>query len=265
MRNKFGTAATYSTPASSLGHSRFPSLSFYSRFLLSTVFPICRAARHGRMDDERWITDSAKCADLLEENGVRFEIEGIDILQGLTGPFVIVANHMSTLETFVLPALLRPYFPITYVVKRTLVDVPFFGYVMRSRDPVTVGRSNPREDLQAVLDGGCARLRRGISVVVFPQSTRSLDADISSFNSIGVKLARKAGKAVLPIALKTDAWGVGRGIKEFGKIRPQLPVRIRIGQPVRITDPKACHREVVSFICEAVNNWQIQDGSAQNP
>ena len=95
------------------------------------------------------------------------------------------------------------------MVKESLLKYPFFGPVLGSREPIVVGRSNPREDLVAVLEGGEARLKQGRSVIVFPQSTRSSVFDPAHFNTIGVKLAKRAGVPVIPVALKTDAWGNG--------------------------------------------------------
>ena len=85
---------------------------------------------------------------------------------------------------------------------------------MRSRNPIVVGRTDPRKDLEAVMNGGVELLKNGISIVIFPQSTRSVEFKPEEFNSLGVKLAKKAGVDVVPIALKTDFWGNGKLIKE---------------------------------------------------
>jgi 1-acyl-sn-glycerol-3-phosphate acyltransferase len=81
------------------------------------------------------------------------------------GPVVFVGNHMSTLETFVLPCVIQPVNRVAFVVKESLLTTPFFGPVMRSRDPVVVGRKNPREDLKTVLEQGAEKIKNGISVI----------------------------------------------------------------------------------------------------
>ena len=68
---------------------------------------------------------------------------------------------MSALETFVLPCIIEPFKDTTFVVKQSLIDYPVFKYVMRSRNPIAVGRTNPRDDLKAVLDGGKRYCRQG--------------------------------------------------------------------------------------------------------
>ena len=164
---------------------------------------------------------------------------------------------MSTLETFVLPTLIAPIKDATFVVKQSLVDYPVFKHIMRTRDPITVGRRNARDDLKAVLDGGDARLRAGLSVIIFPQTTRSMVFDASAFNSIGIKLAKKAGVPIVPIALKTDAWGNGSLLKDYGKIDPTRPVHFAFGRPLRIRDRGAEEQEeIISFITERLKEWE---------
>ncbi|MDD4702666.1 MAG: lysophospholipid acyltransferase family protein, partial [Desulfovibrio sp.] len=138
---------------------------------------------------------------------------------------------------------------------------PLFGPVMRSRDPIVVGRANPREDLTAVIEGGLERLSKGISIIVFPQSTRSLVFDQSHFNSIGVKLARKAGVPVVPVALKTDAWGQGKKVKELGPVKPGMPVRYSFAKPMYIQGQgKEEHAAICQHIASHLESWQQQDG-----
>lgn len=240
---------------------KFPSLYFYSRLALGPVGWLFRKAAKGQCDDAAWVHGSAWVADILEETGIGLEMEGLSAMDAVQEPCVIIANHMSTLETFLLPSMIRPHMPVTFVVKDSLVKMPLFGPVMRSRDPIVVGRKNPREDLAHVLSGGKERLAKGISIVVFPQSTRSIEFDADKFNSIGVKLARAAQAPVIPLALKTDAWGQGKKIKETGSVRPDLPVRFKFAEPLKINGPgKKEHEQICSYIGQTVKYWQEKDG-----
>ncbi len=232
-----------------------PTVSFYAPCL----FLVCRAswwAGRGKYDHDKWCTDSSLMLHFLERVGVKAEITGLNHLAGLEGPCVVVANHMSTLETFVLPSVVGTYKRHTYIVKKSLTTYPVFGPVMKSRDPIAVSRVNPREDLKMVLEGGRERLEQGISIVVFPQTTRSPDFDPATFNSIGVKLAGRSGVPVVPVALRTDAWGNGKRIKDFGPINPKLPVHIAFGEPLHVKgrgDEE--HRAVVDFIGRNLKQW----------
>ena len=129
---------------------------------------------------------------------------------------------------------------------------------MRSRDPIAVTRDNPREDFKAVIEGGTERLARGISIIVFPQTTRTRQFDASQFNSIGVKLALRAKAPVVPLALLTDAWGNGRWIKDFGKIDPARTVHFAFGEPMEIQGRGAeDHQKIIGFIEERLSQWGL--------
>lgn len=260
MPDKYGSGDSYDTPpGAKMPFS--PSLSFYLRLLAGPLRWLCRRAAQNRCDDAAWAYSSAWCADLLEEAGCRLWIRGLANIDAPAGPCVFIANHMSTLETFILPGIVRPRRPVTFVVKNSLVKMPFFGPVMRSRDPVVVGRVNPREDLATVLNGGAERLRRGVSIIVFPQSTRTLEFSEEHFNSIGVKLARRANVPIVPVALKTDTWGQGAKIKELGKIRPDLPARFEFAAPMSVEDNgKKEHAEICNFISQRLAEWRVSDG-----
>jgi 1-acyl-sn-glycerol-3-phosphate acyltransferase len=210
----------------------------------------------GLYGGKEWVEGSSRTVRLLERCGVRFHIDGMDNIDRVDGPCVFVGNHMSTLETFVLPSLIQPRKPVTFVVKESLLKYPWFGAVLGSRNPVTVRRLKPREDFSAVMEGGAERLAAGCSVIVFPQSTRTPAFDPAVFNSMGVKLARRAGVAVIPVALRTDAWANGRFIKDYGGLDPAKTVRIRFGRALRVEGAgKAEHAAVCGFIGRNLAEW----------
>lgn len=236
-----------------------PTLFFYKE-MLKIVRESSKLAKVGAFTSALWTEASLGIVRSLEGVGGCFEIEGTDNFKKIDGPCVFIGNHMSTLETFVLPCLIEPMREVTFVVKHELVTMPVFGHIMRSREPVVVGRANPREDLATVLEEGTARLQKNISVIVFPQSTRSLQLDPKLFNTIGVKLAKKAGVPVVPVALKTNAWGMGRVVKDFGRIVPARTAHFRFGEPMSIVDNgKRQHAEIYTFIQESLAAWEQQE------
>jgi 1-acyl-sn-glycerol-3-phosphate acyltransferase len=233
----------------------FPSLRFYPA-LWRIIWHGARVAAAGRYSDERWISDSLATLHALEAVGCRFIVEGLEHLSADPAPAVITGNHMSALETVVLPALIRPRRPVTFIVKRSLTKAFVFRHIMCSRDPVVVDRKNVRDDLTAMLRGGEERLGRGISLVVFPQHTRSPNFDRTRFNSVGVKLAKRNNAPVIPFALKTDAWGQGGLIKDYGAINPLLTVRFRFGEPFRVKTGKEEQERLCAFIEAAYAEWK---------
>ena len=252
------TAGDYESPARNTGWfaRRWPSFALYWK-VLDIYRRANRLAVKGLYDSDRWIRSSREIVSALEAVGIRIRVSNLEVLRQLDRPVIFVANHMSTLEVLIFPCLIRPFLPIVFIVKENLTRFPLFGAITKARDPILVGRVNPREDLKAVMEGGSRRVADGTSIVVFPQTTRSVRFEPEKFNSLGVKLARRGGVQVVPVALKTDAWEVGRLIKEFGPIHPERPVRVAFGEPITVTgNGREEHQQVISFIQGKMGEWE---------
>jgi len=205
---------------------------------------------------ELWVKHSVMVMKAIERSGGRFHLEGLDNLRKIKEPLVVVSNHMGSMETMTYPALLYPFFPITFVVKRSLQTSSLFGDIMMTHKTIGVKRENPREDFQKVLTDGERLLKEGVSVVIFPQATRETVFQPEKFNSLGIKLARRAKVKVMPVALKTDFWGNGKIIKDFGPISPSKPIHFAFGEPMELEgNGNKQHQQCIDFIKEHTERW----------
>jgi 1-acyl-sn-glycerol-3-phosphate acyltransferase len=231
-------------------------LYFYLKYT-SVVLRTRKEAVRKTYDTKAWADSSYDIFRSIEKSGGKFHITGMENITRSPGPVLFISNHMSTLETMVFPGIIAPFREVTFVVKESLVNHPLFGAVMRSRNPIVVGRTDPRKDLEAVMSGGVDLLSKGISIIIFPQSTRSLEFNPDEFNSLGVKLAKKAGVEVVPVALKTDFWGTGKLIKEIGPIDSRKPIHFKFGEPFRVTgNGKAENQKIIDFIQSSLQEWR---------
>ncbi len=261
MNNTFFTSDTYDTPNNS--HRLLPDklmlntrIYFVFKFF-KIVLKTRKLALKGIYDDEKWELSSYEVFKLIESCGGKIHITGLDYIRNCEGPVVFVSNHMSTMETMIFPCIINPIKRITFVVKESLVSVPIFGSIMRSRKPIVVGRSNSREDLKTVINNGKEILVNGKSIVLFPQSTRRVEFIPKEFNSLGVKLASRANVKIIPIAIKTDFWGNGKYIKEFGPINRKKHIYITFGEPILVKGTgKDEHKKVIEFISSNLEKWK---------
>ena len=230
---------------------------FYLRqFLIVCVGGLI--ARRGRFDGTAWTTRALKMMRVIEKAGGHIRIEGAHHMIGLRTPTVFVANHMSIVETLLLPGgLIQPFHPVTVVLKESLLRYPAFGAILRAIGPIAVSRRNAREDLRHVLEEGVQRLQQGQSVLVFPQSTRQATFRPAAFNSLGAKLAHRAGVPVLPVAVRTDFQQVGRRVRDLGPIDRTKPIHIAFSEALPSTDPKQAHRQTVERIAARMREWGV--------
>jgi len=230
----------------------------YYTQLFRTVMNESLYARRKTYDNKIWANGSLAVFKIVESAGGRFHVSGLKALAGHQGPLVYIANHMSLIDPLVLPCILLSFNKVSFVVKEGLLNYPFFSSIVSSTDPIAVTRKNPREDLKKVLDQGQNYISQGCSIAIFPQATRSDVFDTASFNSLGVKLARKANVPVVPIALKTDFQSNGRFIKDMGAVNPLKGLYLKFGKPIVVEGKgQETHRKVVSFISENLKAWGV--------
>lgn len=234
-----------------------PSILFYAQ-AAAHIGSAAYQAKRGRLTNERLVQGSHALRRSLESVGVRFEVSGVEDVDWSGGPFVFAANHMSALETQILPSVLSPAGPCTFVVKSSLMRYPVFGSVLKAFDPIVVERADAKADLRQVLQEGGRRLAEGRSVIVFPQAHRTEAFDRRGFNTIGVRLARSAGVPVVPIALHTTTWTQGRWISDIGWIVPKRPARFAVGAPIPVgTESREAQEHLVSFIEARLADWKL--------
>ncbi len=259
LPNYYSKTDEYCTSEKEAIYSLFPTAYFYLK--LASIFAIANDwAIKGIYDDARWIESSHQIFKALEKAGVKICIEGTDNFKNLEKPVVFVANHMSSMETLVLPSIIHPVKRVLFVMKKELLDFPVFGPVTAAREPIVVGRANPREDLQIVINEGKRKLSEGKSIIIFPQKTRARTFTPKEFNSLGVKLAQRSDVPIVPVALVTDAWLPGKLIKDFGKINPERTVRFSFGEPIEINGkPAEAHQKSIDYIKSKFIEWGKED------
>lgn len=234
---------------------------FNSRFALfgclaMNYYGLGQCAKQGRLNSENQAYYSERSLRILESFGAQIHVRGLENLSSEPGPFVLVGNHMSSVETAILNAMISPRLDFTYVIKQSLFNVPGLGPAMKGIDAIGVSRTNPREDFKAIIDEGKKRLAAGRSVLIFPEATRQVVFKAENFNSIGTKLAKNAGVKIIPIAIKTDFMKPGMLIGDFGPLHPENVIQFAFGAPMAVVgNGRDEHARIVAFIEAKMAEW----------
>lgn len=137
--------------------------------------------------------------------GLSYRVTGLEHLRQGTGQ-VILSNHQSSWETIALGTFLPQ--PQTWVMKRELLRVPFFGWALAVFDPIAIERSAGRKAMKQLLTVGSERLALGHTIVIFPEGTRVAPGQVKRFGIGGAMLAAGTGMQVIPIAHNAGCfWG----------------------------------------------------------
>jgi len=164
------------------------------------------------------------CWAVLEIGGVHLTVRGLDHLNP-SRPYIFMANHRSNIDIPVLVQSL-PKFQLRWIAKRELLFVPFFGWALWSSKHILVDRST-RSHAMASLKKAKERIAGGLSVVFFPEGTRSRDGELLPFKKGGFLLAIRTHTPIVPITIHGS-----------GNILPKGDWRIRTGEiEVIVSDP----------------------------
>lgn len=154
---------------------------------------------------------------------VRWKVEGWENIPD--GPAIVLPKHQSTWETFWLPS----YLPrrLSFVYKRELHWIPFFGWAIGSLGMVNIDRSRGLDAFEQVVRQGVEHLRDGWWIVIFPEGTRTPPGSTKRYKTGGARLAVRTGTPVLPIAVNSgECWPRGPLVKSSGEII------VVIGKPI---------------------------------
>lgn len=259
VQKQLRTTGCYETPACARTVRKAAGAAWrYHAQVIHSLILGQRAARHGRLDQTTWATLGHAALAKAEQLGAVVHCDGFKNGVRNGTPVVYVANHMSMMETIVLPPLLLGFGPLAIVLKNSLMHYPWLGAVFRALDPIGVSRRNARLDLRAVLDQGCAKLAAGTSVLLFPQGTRSGIFEPERFNTLGEKLSRDAGVPLVPIAVQTDFTPPGRLLRDFGPVDIRRPIRFSVGPAIMPDLARGeRHQTALAFITKRLRTWDL--------
>ncbi len=170
--------------------------------------------------------------------------------------YIFMANHQSNIDIPALVQALTP-FQLRWMAKRELLRVPFFGWALWASKHIIIKRVLSK-DVAAAMASACDKLAQGISVVVFPEGTRSTDGRLLPFKRGGFRLAEKAGVPIVPVTINGSGALMGRG--EW-RLRSG-EVEIVIGDAIPPGGAGDHSRRQMERVREAIGSHLVQPGGA---
>jgi 1-acyl-sn-glycerol-3-phosphate acyltransferase len=138
------------------------------------------------------------CIHLVFFCGIRVTTIGVQKLSRKER-YVFIANHQSFFDIPTLYAGLP--FSLSFIAKKELFFIPFFGWGIAAIGHIWIDRKNARKALKSIARATSKLKHRRISLVLFPEGTRSITGDVGEFRRGSFTLAFEAGVPVVPVSV----------------------------------------------------------------
>ena len=184
----------------------------------------------------KWLTDTV----FVFAPGMRRDVIGMENIDPKQA-YVVVLNHQSMvdiLSIYNLPLVFK------WVSKKEVYRIPLVGRLLLMHGDIVINRASAKEAMQLVHSKGKEWLKKGASVSIFPEGTRSKDGQIHNFKAGAFILAKDAGVPILPIVLD----GTDKLIRNGWMINWRNRITIKVLPPIS---------------AEEVQNRDIKDVMAQ--
>jgi 1-acyl-sn-glycerol-3-phosphate acyltransferase len=188
----------------------------------------------------KWITDVIFGLPIFMKREV-IGLENIDPRKA----YVMVLNHNSMVDIisiYNLPLIFK------WVSKKEVYRIPIVGQLLFAHGDIVINRASAKEAMQLVHTRGLEWLKRGASVSIFPEGTRSKDGEIHNFKAGAFVLAKDAGVPILPIVLD----GTNTMVRNGWLMNWRNKITIRILPPVSAED--VVNRDIKDIMTEVRDN-----------
>ena len=172
--------------------------------------------------------------------GIDHQVSGLENMPN--HPCVILSKHQSAWETFAYQTIFPPQ---VWVLKKSLLFVPFFGWGLAMMNPIAIDRSSGPRALKQMLSQGKERISKGWYIIVFPEGTRVPPGKNGTYQIGGAWLSAKLQTDIIPVAHNAgEFWPKNALLKKPGTIK------VMIGKPINTANrsPSELIKQVESWI-----------------
>jgi 1-acyl-sn-glycerol-3-phosphate acyltransferase len=166
----------------------------------------------------RWARISIRLARL------QVTVAGLERLD-LGRNYVFMPNHASFLDVLLVFAFIPHNF--RFIVKEEFFSIPFLGLTVKSSGQIPLDRKSPRKGLQSIRRGADL-LKKGVSIVVFPEGTRSRDGNIGEFKTTLFVLPIRTKTPVVPVLIE----GTFEALRRGRVLLKRCPIKVMFLDPL---------------------------------
>jgi 1-acyl-sn-glycerol-3-phosphate acyltransferase len=166
---------------------------------------------------------------ILKIGGISLRVDGLKRIDP-GKQYIFMANHQSNVD---IPVLIQSLagFQLRWIAKKELLWVPLFGWAMWASRHIIVDRTDRLNAVKS-LQKAKQRLQAGLSIVIFPEGTRSKNGKLLPFKKGGFFLATQTDTALVPVTIS----GSGAILPVGGwRLNPGT-IEVRIGEPLSVKD-----------------------------
>jgi len=165
---------------------------------------------------------------ILFSAGVKLKIVGLEKIDK-SKSYIFIGNHQSHFD--VLSVFSALPLTVRFMAKKELFTIPVFGWALYASGTIRIDRTNRSRAITS-MNNALDRIRKGVSVVVFPEGTRSEDGKIRDFKKGGFVLAIKGEIPIIPISISGSRFILR---KHSNRIYPGN-IKILINDPINTKD-----------------------------
>jgi 1-acyl-sn-glycerol-3-phosphate acyltransferase len=179
----------------------------------------------------------------------KFSTDGLPPADIGRKPYVVIANHESQADPFLLSHL--PW-DMRWIAKESLFKPPVVGWILTMGGDIPLRRGE-RGSVEKMFDECRETLRNGMSVMIFPEGTRSKDGTLLPFKDGAFQMAIEAGVPILPVALSGTKDCMPKGSAWLGEAHAKARVLAPIAtQGLTLEDVPRLREQARTTIGEAV-------------
>lgn len=180
-------------------------------------------------------------------SGVKVRVTGQEYVDAKS-PRIYMTNHQSYFDIFALLA----YVPVDFkfILKQELMRIPLLGIAMRKVGYIGIERRDPKKAIES-MDQAARKIKEGVSVVIFPEGTRSVDGKLQGYKKGGFYLALNSNCDIVPVTIVDSYKIVPKGSLKINK----GSFYVHIGRPI---PTKGYSKENIAQLMKVVGRTMLK-------